>query len=156
MIYLPAFRFFGRPNERFFNFMEYTSSVDDELVYDGILYEYQPYTDVDYLTTDNLITVYSSDSNFFNIVKFAKPKRKLIFKNCFIRFDNMLFEFPENTDFINCTIYLFRSKIVKPPVNCKFESSTIRIQRLRPNTGPLSPSILKATRELYKYDKHNQ
>jgi len=145
MIYLPAFRFFGEPNERFFNFMQYASSIDDELLYDSSLYENQPYA--------NLIVAYVSKSDSSKIVKFAKPKRKLIFKNCFIRFDNMLFEFPENTDFINCTIYLFRSKIVKPPVNCIFNNCDIEITNRKPGSPKLPNKIIMATRALLKHNK---
>jgi len=68
----------------------------------------------------DIVTEWRDYLDYENIYAFSEPKKKVIFKDCVINLENLIFDLPGKVIFDNCYIKLQRSVINKLSPDCKF------------------------------------
>jgi len=98
------------------------------------------------------------EPDYSNLITFDTPMKTLTFTNIDFFFGKILLEFPENTDFVGCTLYFQDSYLNKFPRNNKFIDCVVILDSFRRRylhqKNVLTPEILKITNDFGSYIKN--
>jgi len=147
MIYLPSLQYFGDDKStRFSNLLTYCSVSNKEYTYNAIG---KP---MDYDLHRFLAK--EDDFNIDAVYNFAIPKKTLTLIGIYLVFKNMIFEFPENINFVKCNIYLMSSFVINEEFNSYFSNCSIEYHDPDSIILDMNPILAKDIKNSMKLLKH--